>query len=790
MFAESYAPSFEDFSANDLTKLDLWVFDKVESFFNAAREDVNLQLKLRQDKVVLFLHLLGLDTNGHRNKPGSKAYADNIRVVDEGVKRTVEVVDRYWRNDGRTAFIFTADHGMTDWGSHGAGMAHETETPLLAWGAGVRRARNISAVESTSPTAWALPHVERDDVEQADIAPLMSVLLGASVPRNSVGKLPSGYLDMHPEHKVEAAVTVAKQMNEQLRSLRDRFADARIHKPFPDLGAGAFEKRLERIGLHVRAGKYTVAQRLADGLFADALRGVEYYHKYFRLQLFVAVSASYVGLILLISVKLLKDFTPFGSGRGQGADFRKAWRLDAATILTAVILVIMSVSQNAPWHYLVYFLCPVAIWNMALRDAATLTAVRVQREHVLMFLLVLACLEVTVVSFFRRQALSAVIVTVALLLIRPSRSAWMKHLWMAFNVCLCVFTFQPSVGKDRSNLLVFAGSLVSAVAFAVTLSLASSGGSGSGASLSSVILPSYLVLSGICVWLSSSTAPLVPIGVVHLASWFMFLTAIPAAIAFTKATVLPRLVALCMALQVCYILLSLSYEGLFLLCLMATLGTFLVMEHAASYMSHQPLSVLLVEPADARERNIVEFKDVLTAFMFLHFSVVSFFGTGNIASLNSFDPRSIACLVSIFSPFLMGSLLLFKVGVAASLKVSLSNARDPKLQVLLPFLVVACFMYAVRRVNRMNSRALFLLVLLFSDFLGLHFFFLVRDNGSWEEIGTSLSHYVIAEATVIFLQLLFVAAGWMLKFSCGGGGKRERVEAAFEGLEIDQSNRL
>ena len=114
---------------------------------------------------------------------------------------------------------------------------------------------------------------------------------------------------------------------------------------------------------------------------------------------------------------------------------------------------------------------------------------------------------------------------------------------------------------------------------------------------------------------------------------------------------------------------------------------------------------------------------------------------------------------------------------------------------LLPFLVVACFMYAVRRVNRMNSRALFLLVLLFSDVLGLHFFFLVRDTGSWEEIGTSLSHYVIAEATVIFLQLLFVAAGWMLKVSVAGagGGERETVEAAFEGLEvveIDQSNRL
>jgi hypothetical protein len=62
-----------------------------------------------------------------------------------------------------------------------------------------------------------------------------------------------------------------------------------------------------------------------------------------------------------------------------------------------------------------------------------------------------------------------------------------------------------------------------------------------------------------------------------------------------------------------------------------------------------------------RERNVIVFRDVLRAFMFLHFSVVSFFGTGNITSLNSFDPRSISCLVSVFSPFLMGGLLLSKV---------------------------------------------------------------------------------------------------------------------------------
>jgi len=54
------------------------------------------------------------------------------------------------------------------------------------------------------------------------------------------------------------------------------------------------------------------------------------------------------------------------------------------------------------------------------------------------------------------------------------------------------------------------------------------------------------------------------------------------------------------------------------------------------------------------------------------------------ASINSFDPKSIRTLVSVFNPFLMGGLLLLKV--------------------LIPFLVVACFVCAVRQVSQMPSR--------------------------------------------------------------------------------------
>ncbi|KAI8853246.1 Phosphatidylinositolglycan class N-domain-containing protein, partial [Chytridium lagenaria] len=188
-----YPAESEDFAEEDASKLDTWVFDKVDELLVNATTDKSLYSLLHEDKVVIFLHLLGLDTNGHAHRPYSKEYLENIKLVDNGIKTFVDRIEKFY-NDGENSL-------------------QNTETPIIVWGAGV------AGPNKTHPTGhkeqWSLEDLQRSDVNQADIAPLMSTLIGVTYPMNSVGVLPLAYLSNTDEYKAKAAYGNAKQILQQ-----------------------------------------------------------------------------------------------------------------------------------------------------------------------------------------------------------------------------------------------------------------------------------------------------------------------------------------------------------------------------------------------------------------------------------------------------------------------------------------------------------------------------------------------------------------------------------------------
>ncbi|XP_065571437.1 GPI ethanolamine phosphate transferase 1-like [Artemia franciscana] len=65
----------------------------------------------------------------------------------------------------------------------------------------------------------------------------------------------------------------------------------------------------------------------------------------------------------------------------------------------------------------------------------------------------------------------------------------------------------------------------------------------------------------------------------------------------------------------------------------------------------------------------------------------------------------------------------------------------------------------------MNDGKMLLLVQVISDFMGLQFFYMVTNTGSWLDIGTSISHFVIVELTVLFILLLNILSNILVRSS-------------------------
>lgn len=171
-------------------------------------------------------------------------------------------------------------------------------------------------------------------------------------------------------------------------------------------------------------------------------------------------------------------------------------------------------------------------------------------------------------------------------------------------------------------------------------------------------------------------------------------------------------------------LLSISYELMFYVFFCSTVLMWLEVERKL----YSDIRQSVTRPLKASDGRAV--------LIFLFFIDVAFFGTGNVASLSSFSLESVYRFTTMFDPFLMGALLIIKV--------------------LIPFFVASSVLGILSSSVDLQPFTLFLAVMSISDIQTINFFFFVTDYGSWLEIGTSISHFCIAELFIIFTMILFL----------------------------------
>nr|XP_019942836.1 PREDICTED: GPI ethanolamine phosphate transferase 1 [Paralichthys olivaceus] len=747
----TYPAEEEDFASTDASRLDSWVFTQVKSFFQSAKSNSSLRASLLEDKNIFFLHLLGIDTNGHAHRPMSQEYLDNIGLVDTGLAELVSIVEDFFGYDGRTAYVFTSDHGMTNWGSHGAGHPSETLTPLVVWGAGVH-----SALRVTEPQLyddgylqdWKLEHLRRVDVSQADIAPLMASLIGVPIPVNSVGVLPLLYLNNSDLFKAESMYTNAIQVLQQFKMKMTQKKETTLSflfTPYQQLTESEQAEFTHKARIQIQLEKYGDAISLCKSLISRSLEGLVYYHTYDRFFLGCSVVLGFVGWTSYVVLVILKTHASLHRHPSL-LNQTPSYTLERLCLCVTVVIAGFLLIQRSPVTYYIYCLLPVPVWYSVLKESGTLTDLIKSAPSLPLwkclgyFVLVAFGIELLVVSFFHRAMLTVGLAVLSLWpflsglfgrakvtmsqILAPKPFAKINSLYSVCLLSTCaglltLFTSACFLWSLRQRTLLSFGDRQQFVTQMLHVAVCAYVPSLTHSSLQQKQgLP---LLNQIISWTTLGSSILVPL----LSSTRLF----------------HRLLSIFLSLTATYLLLSTGSEALFLPMLSWLMFVWINIEQEAmlaqGVSGRQELSTIdFSANIDIAKIRHLKLDDIRRSYFFVFFIITAFFGTGNIASINSFDPASVYCFLTVFNPFIMGGLMMWKV--------------------IIPFIIVMCTFETIQVVTQLSSRSLFLIVLVISDLMALHFFFLVQDYGSWLDIGTSISHYVIVMSMTIFLMLLSV----------------------------------
>ncbi|KAH1007669.1 hypothetical protein HUJ04_004875 [Dendroctonus ponderosae] len=711
----SYSADLEDFGEKDSRALDLWVFNEVEKFLEWKSKMCENQTSecdfFDAGGNVFFLHLLGIDTAGHGFKPHSKEYVENIQFVDEKVKTISQLFTTAF-NDDKTAFVFTADHGMTDWGSHGTGSAHETETIFVAWGAGINRSS------------------KKRDVKQIDIAPFLASLIGINIPSNSLGEIPLDYLDLPIQSLAEIQFSNMLQLLElfNIKRLRTE-ANALVFLPYKGLTSEVIEEKLAFLAGLLKSEKFQVLIDECRQFLDVLLPGLDYYHNYYQYPLLVSVSLGFIGWILFLGTCVLDK---------QSLKRNLQTNRSVATLLNMVPIA-LCYAQKYPLSYYIYFSFPFVVFSLLL-DLRKVLHIFKQLKTTNFFTLSVYVIgiELMIYGFFKRSSFSVLAILIGFWILSFGKFASRrdKVLWLGLCGLLAIFPLLPVMKTSFSIPMYFLGSASWVLLFYEMYFRLKVQHQFRNINIRYGIF--FLQL--LCVVVASIYSISLEYELVGLnsplkhVSWVLSILPI-SLIPFTSTFIGVRLIATFFGFAPFYLLVSTNFEAFFLAIHVAILCNWLLIESKFFNANDSENLIYYVSFAEYRSKERVTSDMFRRAFLFMVFIFLGFFGTGNIASLNSFDPMWVRTFLTVFSPFKMMGLIIMKI--------------------IVPFLFTCCVFRAINAIGKENILQMFCIILVFSDLMVLQFLYFITNVGSWMDIGSSLSHFIIMEGFVTILLGLY-----------------------------------
>lgn len=197
---------------------------------------------------------------------------------------------------------------------------------------------------------------------------------------------------------------------------------------------------------------------------------------------------------------------------------------------------------------------------------------------------------------------------------------------------------------------------------------------------------------------------------------------------------LHRLMVLFLTCAPTFVILTISYEGLFYVAFSVALLVWVRLESALQDFTAAQNPTQATPTENKSGLRPLTLSDARVALFFMVFLQSGFFSTGNVASISSFSLDSVYRLIPIFDPFSQGALLIVKL--------------------MIPFALISANLGILNKRLGVAPSALFMLTMGLSDVLTMYFFWVVKDEGSWLEIGSTISHFAIASLLCVFVAAL------------------------------------
>lgn len=160
---------YDSFDVGDLHTVDNGVIEHMYPLLERSRS---------KEWDLLIGHFLGLDHVGHRFGPRHHAMKDKLHQMNSVIEDVVNKID------DKTLLIVMGDHGMDSTGNHGGDSPEELESTLFFYSK--NRKFHINKHEASE---YDLTNKGRNyrAVNQIDLVPSISLLMGLPVPYNNLG---------------------------------------------------------------------------------------------------------------------------------------------------------------------------------------------------------------------------------------------------------------------------------------------------------------------------------------------------------------------------------------------------------------------------------------------------------------------------------------------------------------------------------------------------------------------------------------------------------------------------